>query len=157
MDLALLGGPKTVTADPRDQWREPVEEQKQAVCDLIEKGILSQSGSGVPKAFEDEFRAFVGCQYVIAVSHGHTALASAFFAAGLGAGDEFIHPALGYIGGYAGGLHMGAAPVFCDVDPDTLLADPADVENRITPKTRVVNPIHYCGPVSYTHLRAHET
>jgi dTDP-4-amino-4,6-dideoxygalactose transaminase len=42
---------------------------------------------------------------------------------------------------------MGATPVFCEVDPRTLLADPADIKQRITPKTRVISPIHRCGRV----------
>jgi len=145
--LAVLGGPKAVTVDPGEQWKSPVEEQKAAVCELIEQGYLSGSGEGPPKQFEEEFREFIGCRHVLTCSHGHLALASAFFAAGLGPGDEFIHPALGYLGSYAGALHMGGTPVFCESDPKTLLADPADIEKRITPRTRVVNPIHHCGRV----------
>ena len=146
-ELAVLGGPKAVTLDTSEQWQRPVEEQKAAVCELIDQGYLSGSGEGLPKQFEEEFKEFIGCQYVLTYSHGHLALASAFFAAGLGAGDEFIHPALGYLGSYAGALHMGGTPVFCESDPRTLLTDPADVERRITPRTRVVNPIHHCGRV----------
>ncbi len=146
-NLALLGGPPLITVDVTDQWQRPTEEEKKAVCELIDEGNLSGSGKGVPKQFEDEFREFIGCKYVLSTSHGHTALASAFFAAGLGAGDEFIHPSNGYIGSYAGALHMGGIPIFCEPDPDTLLADPDDIEKRITPKTRVINPIHHNGRV----------
>ena len=146
-ELAILGGPKAVTVDSAEQWKRPVAEQEAAVCELIEQGYLSGAGAGLPKQFEDEFRAYIGCEYVLTVSHGHLALASAFFAAGLGAGDEFIHPTMGYLGSYAGALHMGATPVFCESDPKTLLADPADIEKRITPKTRVISPVHFCGRV----------
>lgn len=145
--LALLGGKKAVTLEAAEQWQRPVEEQKAAVCELLDEGFVSGSGQGMPKQFEEEFKEFIGCKYVLSVSHGHLAIASGFFAAGLGAGDEFIHPTLGYLGSYAGALHMGATPVFCDVDPATLLADPADIEKRITPRTRVISPIHYQGRV----------
>jgi dTDP-4-amino-4,6-dideoxygalactose transaminase len=145
--LALLGGRPAVRVDGREQWKRPVEAQKQAVCELIDRGLLSGSGQDLPKQFEDEFREFVGCRYVLTTSQGHTALASAFFAAGLGRGDEFITPVLGYIGSYAGALHMGATPVFCESDPKTLLADPGDIEKRITSKTRVISPIHWNGRV----------
>jgi len=145
--LAILGGSPAVTVDAKEQWTRPVEEEKEAVSRLIDEGNLSGSGRGLPKEFEEEFKEFIGCKYVLTTSHGHTALASAFFAAGLGAGDEFIHPPIGYIGSYAGALHMGAKPVFCYVDPHTLLADPADVEKRITQKTRVISPVHWCGRV----------
>ena len=146
-ELALLGGPKTVTVGTQDQWKPPVEEEKALVCELIDQNFLSGTNTGVPKVFEDRFREFIGCKYVLTTSHGHTALASAFFAAGLGPGDEFIHPALGYLGSYAGALHMGATPVFCEVDPKTLLLDPADAERRITPRTRCITPIHSRGHV----------
>ena len=145
--LAILGGPPAVTADTSEQWQRPVEEEKEAVCQLIDEGYLSGAGDGLPKQFEDRFREFIGCKYVLTTSHGHTALASAFFAAGLGPGDEFIHPVAGYIGSYAGALHVGAAPIFCEMDPKTLLADPADIERRITPRTRAICPIHTCGRV----------
>jgi len=145
--LAIIGGSAAVTADATEQYERPVAEEKKAVCELIDQGFLSGSGTGPPREFEEEFKEFIGCKYVLATSHGHTALASAYFAAGLGAGDEFIHPTIGYLGSYAGALHMGATPVFCELDPKTLLADPADIEKRITPKTRVINPIHTCGRV----------
>ena len=145
--LAVLGGAKAITVDGSEQWKRPVEEEKAAVCELIDEGFLSGSGSGVPKAFEDRFREYIGCEYVLTTSHGNTALASGFFAAGLGPGDEFIGPTIGYIGSYAGALHMGAVPVFCEIDPETLLMDPADAEKRITPRTRALAPIHTGGRV----------
>ena len=146
-ELAILGGPKAVTADVSEQWTRNTAKEKELVCRLIDEGFLSGCNRGVPKEFEDRFREYVGCKYVLSTSHGHTALASAFFAAGLGAGDEFITPTLSYIGSYAGALHSGATPVFCESDPKTLLIDPADAEKRITPKTRVIEPIHYHGRV----------
>jgi len=144
-EFAMFGGPKAVTVDASEQWKRPVEKEKAAVCKLIDEGFLSGANQGVPKEFEDRFREYIGCKYVLTTSHGHTAIASGFFAAGLGAGDEFITPTIGYIGSYAGALHMGAKPVFCEVDPNTLLMDPADAEKRITPKTRVLAPIHLHG------------
>jgi len=145
--LALLSGSPAVTIDSRDQFQRSAEEEKAAVCELIDEGFLTGSGTGLPLQFEEEFKEYIGCKYVLATSHGHTALASCYFAAGLGAGDEVIHPTIGYLGSYAGALHMGAKPVFCELDPKTLLADPADIAARITDKTRVINPIHSCGRV----------
>ncbi len=147
--LALRGGKPAITVDINDRWQRPVEAEKAAICRLLDEGEISASGRGLPKQFEDEFREYIGCKYVLTTSHGHTALASAFFAAGLGPGDEFIHPAYGYIGSYAGALHMGATPVFCESDPMTLLADPDDIEKRITPRTKVINPIHRFGHVCH--------
>ena len=146
-DLAVFGGPKAVTASTKDQWKAPVEEEKALVCELIDQNFLSGCNTGVPKEFEDRFREFIGCKYVLTTSHGHTAIASGFFAAGLGPGDEFIGPTIGYIGSYAGALHMGATPVFCEADPKTLLMDPSDAAKRVTARTRCLAPIHHCGHV----------
>ena len=143
--LALLGGTPAVTASTKEQWRPPIEEQKRVVCDLIDRQYLSGAGSGFAKAFEEQCRERIGCDYFVTLDHGSSALAAACFAAGLGPGDEFIAPSAGYIGSYAGALHLGATPVFCEVDPHTLLMDPADVARRITDRTRVIIPIHYCG------------
>ena len=145
--LAILGGPKAITAPTGEQWQLPVEEQKKLVCELIDQNFLSGANKGVPKELEDRFREFIGCKYVLTTSHGHTAIASGFFAAGIGPGDEFVAPTLGYIGSYAGALHMGATPVFCESDPKTLLMDPADAATRITSRTRALAPIHFCGRV----------
>lgn len=145
--LALHGGPRAVTIDSAEQWKRPIEEEKKIVCELIEQGALSGSGVGLPKEFEEEFRQFIGCEYCLTVDHGSTALASAFYAVGVGPGDEVITPAVGYLGSYCGALHLGARPVFCDIDPKTLLMDPEDVERRITKRTRAINPIHMNGRV----------
>jgi dTDP-4-amino-4,6-dideoxygalactose transaminase len=146
--LALFGGQRAVTVASEEKWVRPVAREREAVCDLINRGFLSGAGKGIPLAFEEEFREFIGCKYVLTTSHGHLAIASACFAAGLGRGDEFLHPTLGgYLGSYAGALHAGATPVFCEPDEKTLLLDPRDVERRITPRTRVVIPVHRSGRV----------
>lgn len=104
-------------------------------------------GFGVPEQFEEEFRQFIGCKYVAALNHGSSALAAAFYAAGVGPGDEVIVPAAGYLGSYCGAIWLGATPVFCEPDPRTLLADPKDIERRITKRTRAICPIHWTGLV----------
>jgi len=145
--LAILGGPKAVTLDTQEQWKPPIEEQKQAICKLIEEQFFSGSGTGIGKEFEDAFAAYVGARYCLSVNHGHTAIMSALYAVGVGPGDEVLVPDLGYIGSYAGVIHLGARPIFCDVDPKTGLIDPADAEKRITVHTRAIIPIHMNGYV----------
>jgi len=143
--LAILGGEPAVTVDASEQWQRPVEEEMKLIRELVEAGQISMSGAGLPKEFEEQFREYVGAEYCLALDHGHTALASAFWAVGCGPGDEFITPTVGYIGAFAGALHMGARPVFAEPDPATLLMDPDDVERRITSRTRFILPIHMGG------------
>jgi len=145
--LAILGGEPVVTVSTKEKWRRPIEEEKKLIWELLEKGEISGAGRGLPREFEEEFKEYVGCEYCLTVDHGHTALAAAYYAVGVGPGDEVITPAAGYIGSYAGALHMGARPVFCEIDPKTLLMDPEDVEKRITPRTRAINPVHMSGKV----------
>ncbi len=143
--LAIHGGKPAVTIDSSEQWRRPIEEEKRLIGELLDKGFISGSGTGLPKEFEEECRKFVECRYCLTGDHGSTALASAYYAVGVGPGDEVITPTAGYIGSYCGALHMGARPVFCDIDPKTLLIDPEDVERRITRRTRAINAIHWNG------------
>lgn len=145
--LVVHGGPAAVTADAQEQWKPNIEAEKKVVCELIERRELSCSGSGSPAEFEEDFRQYVGAEFCLSVSQGSNALHSAYFAVGVGPGDEVIVPTAGYIGTYVGVLHIGARPVFCEVDPETLLIDPADAERRITERTRAIVPIHFCGRV----------
>ncbi|MBC8231282.1 DegT/DnrJ/EryC1/StrS family aminotransferase [bacterium] len=146
--LAILGGEPAVTIDSSEQWKRPVEEEKRLVNELLDQGILSGAGSGLPKEFEEEFRKVIGSEYCLTTDHGTTALESAYYAAGVGPGDEVIQPTFTWICSYSGAMtHMGAKIVFCDIDPKTLLLDPNDVERKITKNTRAIVPVHMCGNV----------
>lgn len=144
-DAAIDGGRPAFSIEEPEQWERPIERQQEAVTDLIADGFLSGAGYGLPKAFEQDFGDYVEAEYCLSVDHGSTALASAFYAVGVGPGDEVITPAAGYLGSYAGAMHMGARPVFAETDPDTLLIDPADVEAKITDRTAAINVIHKQG------------
>jgi perosamine synthetase len=143
--LAILGGPKAVTIQGVERWKRPIERELALIKTLLEEGNLSGEGSGFPKQFEDTFREFIGAPYCLLTDHGTTALASAYYAVGVGPGDEVITPVAGFICSFAGALHLGARPVFADVDPETLLVDPQEVERKITPRTRAINIVHLGG------------
>ena len=145
--LAIDGGDPAVTIEDPERWQRPVEAEKRRVGELIEEGAITGSGSGFPLEFEETFREYTGAEYCVTVDHGSTALESAFYAVGVGPGDEIITPTAGYLGAYAGALHLGARPVFCELDPETLLPDPADIESRITDRTAAIEVIHFNGRV----------
>jgi dTDP-4-amino-4,6-dideoxygalactose transaminase len=146
-ELAILGGAPSITRRIEELWKRPVERQKALAGEMIERGELTGAGAGVGKQFEERFAAYVGCRYALSFSHGTAALAAAYYAAGVGPGDEVITPALGYIASYAGALHMGARPVFCDVAAESMLIDPARIARAISARTRAVNIIHMNGRV----------
>ena len=82
---------------------------------------------------------------MIATSTGTAALHLALNCLDIGPGDEVIVPSLTFVGSYQAIAATGATPVSCDVCESTLLTDVADVERRITSRTRAIMPVHYGG------------
>lgn len=100
------------------------------------------------ESFESEFAAMQGARHAIAVSSATAALHLAFLAAGIGAGDEVIQPALNFVASANMTVACGARPVFADVvSLSEPTIDPADVAGLITAKTRAVIAMHYGGNV----------
>ncbi len=146
-ELALLGGPKAVRVEPKDNWEAPVERIKDAVGRMIEEGVWSQSGNGTPRELEERFADYIGTDYCLCQHNGTSTLWSAYYAVGVHRGDEVLHPCYTWICSISPAVHMGARPVFCEIDPETLLIDPDDMEKRITPKTKAVSVVHMYGNV----------
>jgi len=143
--LALLGGPPAVGDYPPELFAWPVitPEDEQAVLEVVRAGGMS--GIEIAKQFEQEYAAFQGTRFALASCNGTTALLEAMFACGVGRGDEIIAPSLTYWASALPAFALGASVVFADIDPDTLCIDPADVEHRITDRTRAIVAVHYCG------------
>ncbi len=95
--------------------------------------------------FEQEFAAFTGARHAIAVNSCTSALHLALEAAGVGPGDEVITSPMTFSATAAVVEHLGATPVFADCDPDSLNIVPSRIEAAITPRTKVVLPVHYGG------------
>lgn len=96
-------------------------------------------------AFEEEFAAYCGASHGIAVNSGTSALHLALLAAGVGPNDEVITVPLTFVATVAAVGYTGARPVFVDVDPITYTMDPAQIEAAITPRTKVILPVHLYG------------
>ncbi len=95
--------------------------------------------------FEKDFAAYKGAEHAIAVNSCTAALHLSLLAAGIGPGDEVITSALTFCATVNAIIHARATPVLADVDPRTMNIDPAQVEARITPKTRAILPVHFAG------------
>jgi perosamine synthetase len=143
--LALLGGPKAVTADPGDLFKWPIvtAEDEQAILDVVRAGKMS--GIDITRQFEQEYAAWVGVKYGLGYCNGTAALLGAFWACGIGAGDELICPSMTYWASCTAALGLGATVNFADIDPDTLCIDPSDIEHRIGPRTKAIVVVHYAG------------
>jgi dTDP-4-amino-4,6-dideoxygalactose transaminase len=96
-------------------------------------------------AFEEEFAAYCGTRYGIAVNTGTSALHLALLAGGVGPGDEVITVPLTFVATTAAIVYTGARPVFVDVDPSTYTMDANRIEAAITPRTKAILPVHLYG------------
>lgn len=148
LPLALLGGPRSVPQvsegdDSLFHWPIVTPEDERAVVDVLRVGNMSDWD--VTEQFEAEWVAFQGTKFALAHCNGTAALLAAMWAVGLGRGDELISPSLTYWASATQVMSLGATPVFADIDPDTLCIDPRDIEHRITPRTRAIMVVHYCG------------
>jgi dTDP-4-amino-4,6-dideoxygalactose transaminase len=95
--------------------------------------------------FEGEFAAYRGVLHAAAVSSCTAAMHLSVLAAGIGEGDEVITSALTFCATVNAIIHAGATPVLADVDQRTMNIDPAEVESRITPRTKAILPVHFAG------------
>lgn len=138
-ELAILGGPKAFLKAFQEKWQRPKDKEKKLINTLIDRDELSGSGFGISLDFEQAFASYIGCQYCLSFSHGTAALMAAYFAAGIGPGDEVLTPAVGYIASYSGAIHMGARPIFCDIDPSSLLINPQEIQKKISLRTKAIN------------------
>lgn len=146
--LALLGG-EPVRTRPWPAWPRPATAARAA--ELVSQALASGRWAGegpMEQAFAERFAAFSRARFGVCVSSGTTALQTAFEAVGIGAGDEVIMPAMTWIATASAVLATNGVPIFAEIDPHTFCLDPADVERRITPRTRAIVPVHAFGSMA---------
>lgn len=119
------------------------DEEIAEIVDTIKSGWISTGPK--TKRFEEEFAAYVGARYAVGLNSCTAGLHLSLIVQGIGPGDEVIVPPLTF-GATANVVeHVGAKPVFADIDPSTLCIDPGEIEKAVTPRTRAVIPVHYGG------------
>ena len=123
------------------------EHIKPEVDAAIARVIQSTGFIGGPevKEFEKELATYLGAQQVIACANGTDALQIAMMALELKSGDEVITASFTFVATVEVVALLGIVPVFADVLPGTFNLDPADIERKITPKTRAIVPVHLFG------------
>jgi len=152
--LALHGGEKTVKQSAKlpIRWGEPERERLNAM--LGQDSLFYWKGPQTALLLE-RFKKVCPVKYAMPCSSGTAALHIAVAAAGIGPGDEVITSPITDIGTVIGVIYQQGVPVFADLGTSTYNLDPADVERRITPKTRAIIAVHLCGnPCDMRALKA---
>ena len=114
------------------------------VTSVIRKGSYWAIGPEI-KEFESQVAEYVGVKYALAVNSGTSALHTVLAAHDIKKGDEVIVQSFSFIATANAVLIVGAKPVFAEIEGETYGLDPADVERKITPRTKAILPIHYGG------------
>lgn len=127
-------------------------EEKKEVIEALDSGWVTLGPK--TKQFEEEFAAYVGSKYAVAVSSCTAGLHLSLLAAGIGKGDEVITTIFTMAATSNTIIHSGATPVFVDIDKKTFNIDPSKIEAKITPKTKAILVMHYGGhPVDLQKIR----
>ena len=129
--------------DLKSQYKSIESEIKEAIQEILE---TTRFIGGPPVAdFEIDFAEYVGAKHCVGTSSGTSALHLALVTAGIGPGDEVITVPDTFVATAEAISHTGADIRFVDVDPETYNMDPSKLEAAITPKTRLILPVHLYG------------
>ncbi len=150
--LAIEGGTPAVRAKLPPMYPGGMrigEEEEAAVLEVLRSQRLfryygPQPGPSKVAELETAFAEMIGVKHSLAVTSGTAALICGLVALGVGPGDEVIVPAYTWIASAEAVLAVGAVPVVAECD-ESLTLDPADLDRRITPRTRAVIPVHMRG------------
>jgi dTDP-4-amino-4,6-dideoxygalactose transaminase len=120
--------------------------EKAEIQEVVESMKSGWLGSGPKVAqFEEEFRAYKGAKHAVALNSCTAALHLSLLTSGLKPGDEVITSSMTFCATVNAIIHAGATPVLADTDRRTMNIDPAQVESRITKRTRAILPVHFAG------------
>jgi dTDP-4-amino-4,6-dideoxygalactose transaminase len=119
------------------------EAEVEAVARVIRSGWIGMGAETI--AFEEELAAAFGAPHVVTVNSCTSALFLSLLVLGVGPGDEVVVPSLTWISTANAVRHLGATPVFCDVDRDTFCAGPSTIRACLTPRTKAVVVVHLGG------------
>jgi len=144
--LAIEGG-EVINKVAFPRWPSFEETTIQKAMEPLRTGKVNYWTGEMGVRFENEWAKWNGAKYGITTSNGTSALHTAVAALGIGPGDEIICPSYSFIASSFCILQAGALPVFADVD-ETHTLDPADIESKITERTKAIIVVHLYGVVA---------
>ena len=142
--LAIDGGAKVRTR-PFPGGKKVGKEELKELVDVIDSGNMFRYGGTKVEGFEKEFAEIHGAKYAVASTSGTSSLHIAVGMLNPSPGDEIIVGPITDMGSIIPILAQSAIPIFCEVQPDTFNMDPADIERKITAKTKAIMVIHLFG------------
>ncbi len=142
--LAIHGG-TPVRTTPIGRWPVFGQEEEELLLSALRSGTWGSIDGTFVKRFEEEFADVHDARHGVATVNATMGLSIALKAIGIQAGDEVLVPPYTFIATASAALMLGAIPVFVDVDPETLLIDPALIDAAVTPRTKAIVPVHHGG------------
>jgi dTDP-4-amino-4,6-dideoxygalactose transaminase len=143
-ELAINGG-TPIRTTPFPAWPQFGTEEEEILLSALRSGVWGSIDGTYVKQFEVEFAELQAARHGVTVTNATMGLAVALKAIGIGPGDEVLIPPYTFIATATAALLLGAIPVFVDVDPETLLIDPALIDQAVTTRTRAIIPVHHGG------------
>lgn len=147
-ELALVGGKPVLESPAPVSWPMTTDADRAAVLSVLESNVFVSDRTGEQTAVERLERSwaeFLGVRRCVGVSNGTTAIELALLAHEVGPGDEVVVPALTFVATAMAVVHVGATPVYADVDPVTFTMSADSLAAAITARTKAVVPVHLHG------------
>ncbi len=141
---AILGGTPVRSTD-YPPWPVWDDDERTRLLRTLDAGGWWQGDGEVAASFAQQFADFHGARHGLALTNGTHTLEAALIACDIGEGDEVLVPGMTFVASASAVLAVNAAPVFVDVDPDTLCIDPVAAEAAITERTRAIIVVHVAG------------
>ena len=130
---------------PFSPWPSYDQEEKQAVLSVLDSNQVNYWTGNQARQFEQEFAAYFGCEYAVAVMNGTVALDLCWHALALPAGSEVIVTSRTFLASVSSIVLAGLMPVFADVDADTQNISAETIRKLITPDTSAILCVHLGG------------
>lgn len=143
--LAIHGGQPTIPEGTIKSWPHITDADRQAVMEVLSSDSINEQRKIQSEALSQEWAAYVGRKYCIPTNSGTAALHMCIAALGIEPGDEVIVPAFTFWATAAAVLHHNAIPIFVDIDPKTFCIDPAQIEAKLSERTKAVIAVHIHG------------
>ncbi len=147
--ILLRKAPMTDFKVPFIDLQQRFIEEKTELMACVER-ILSQGHLVMTQEvfdFEKRVTEFTGAKHCVSCANGTDALMLGLWALGIGKGDEVITTPISFVASTGSIAHVGATPVYADVREDQNI-DPAEIEKKITPRTKAIMPVHWSGRIA---------